>query len=360
MNRERKQIERGIYMQPGSDHLYVCCSDGKGGVIRRSTGTTSIVEARKQRNKLIAEVEAGKPTTPKQQKVTVGDLFAMIRADYEINGQCLRPLETALKRLGAEFRESEPALAVTANRVAAYAAARLKEGYSRATVRQDLSILKRAFNVAVELGRLASVPVIKPPSVNNARKGFLDHSEFQRLHDALPPDLRDPVAFLYYSGWRVSEMRSLEWRDIQGAVGRLDPAKSKNKEGRILPLVGELAEIVGRCSQSRLSSCPFVFHRDNGLPVGLFRKSWASALRKSGLGHILVHDLRRCAVRNLVQSGIPEKTAMTLTGHKTRAIFDRYHIVCEADLAEAAERMQNHLASQPVTTAKVVALSRAA
>lgn len=38
---------------------------------------------------------------------------------------------------------------------------------------------------------------------------------------------------------------------------------------------------------------------------------------------------------------------MALSGHKTRAIFDRYNIVSEADLTAAADRLQSHLHEQP-------------
>jgi len=104
--------------------------------------------------------------------------------------------------------------------------------------------------------------------------------------------------------------------------------------------------------------CPFVFHRD-GHPIGQFRKSWRTALKKAGLGHVLVHDLRRTAARNLIRSHTPEKVAMGITGHKTRSVFDRYNITMESDLAEAIERTGEYLAQLPRTAPTVVRLQQA-
>ena len=152
-------------------------------------------------------------------------------------------------------------------------------------------------------------------------------------------------------------MRALEWRDVDlaGRTVRLRPSVSKNKDGRLLPLSGELLEIVERANASRRLDCPFVFNLD-GQPIGDFKRAWATACKRADVGKVLVHDLRRTAVRNMVRAGIPDRVAMTLSGHKTRSVFDRYNIVSEADLAQAAQRLQVHLGKQP-SQAKVMAIA---
>ena len=151
----------------------------------------------------------------------------------------------------------------------------------------------------------------------------------------------------YYSGWRKQEILGLTWEEIDeaGGVIRLSPARSKTLVGRMLPISQPIAEALARRRARRDPDSPLVFHRD-GITVRRWRTAWRTACQAAGVPTRFLHDCRRTAARNLIRASVPERVAMLLTGHKSRAIFDRYNIIHEQELLDAGDQLVAYLARQ--------------
>jgi integrase len=195
---------------------------------------------------------------------------------------------------------------------------------------------------------------------NNVRKGFFEHDEYLRMKEALREEIRPLLVFAYYTGCRKGEILSLRWDqvDLAERLVRLHPGTTKNDEPRVIPIDGELYDMLETQKRRRDAECPgcdFVFVRD-GKQIRNFRKSWdqaciqAQLVDSSGAAARMFHDLRRTGVRNLIRAGVPEKTAMAISGHKTRSVFDRYNIVSEGDLKDAAAKLAAYLKAKSEPT----------
>ena len=160
----------------------------------------------------------------------------------------------------------------------------------------------------------------------------------------MPEHLQGLVTFGYKTGWRLGEITGLTWDriDLGQGIVRLEAGETKNDEARTVYVDEELKAVLSAQFVNRQLGCPYVFHRQ-GKRINRFDKSWTTALRAARLKGTIFHDLRRTAVRNMVRAGIPERVAMTISGHKTRSVFDRYNIVNDEDLRLAAAKLENYL-----------------
>jgi len=189
------------------------------------------------------------------------------------------------------------------------------------------------------------------------RKGFLEHPEYILLRDALPDEIKPILTFAYFTGCRKGEILKLEWRQVEllEKVVVLDPGETKNDEPRTIPLASELHAVLSMQKSLRdqyWALSPWVFSR-GGKRIKIFDGAWAVACKKANLWdgeagrpQKLFHDLRRTGVRNLIRAGVPERVAMTISGHKTRSVFDRYNVVSGHDLKQAAEKLDRYIAEK--------------
>ncbi len=238
-----------------------------------------------------------------------------------------------------------PVDAMSADAVRQYQLHRRKLGAEAATINRETSALSRMFQLAIRRGLLERMPLFPNRLEENPpREGFFEHEEYLKVRAEAPAPFQDVLDFAYYSGWRRNEILELAWDevDLRGGVIRLPARRSKTKNGRMLPISAPLRQVLDRRTRARRPGDPRVFRRD-GVTVRAWRTALRDACRKANVSPRLLHDCRRTAARNLIRAGVPERIAMLLTGHKTRAVFDRYNIVNEQELLTAGQRLAAYL-----------------
>jgi integrase len=319
-----------------------------GKPIYESAKSEKKMVARKLLDQREGNIANGKAPGVHFEKVTFDELAEDLQTDYRVNAKKSYP--ALLSRLAPlnDFFGGMRAPDITTAKVKAYTQKRMEDGKTNATINRELSALKRMFTLAAQCtpAKVAQVPYIPMLEENNTRKGFFEHDEYLALLDALPSHLRIVVTFAYHTGWRVGEIVGLTWDrvDLKEGMVRLEAGETKNDEARTVYLYGELQDLLKKQMAARQLACPYVFHKD-GHRIRRFDKAFKTACEKANIkGHRLFHDFRRTAIRNMVRAGVHERVAMTISGHKTRNVFDRYNIVSPEDLKQAAAKQEAYLA----------------
>lgn len=353
----RERGEGGLFQREGSDIWYAqIYRDGRP--IRQSTRTSNKQEAIAFLQAMQDKVRQNLPTSAELGKFTYADIRALLLSDYRRqNNRSLQttsdgeetiwglkyldeffgypakpwPLTKITGRAAASFRDARRN---DVRRKVAKAGNEVGEFTGNAITNRSLALLGRMLQLAHEddgVGgiNLPTVPVIKKFPEPPARDGFITERQFPILLSNVAAKFQPLVQFLFDTGVRIGEAKQIDWKQIDLAtrVVSLKSTQTKNKTSRRVPLSPAMVAYLNAVPNADRHG--LVFDADG------LRTEWERATTAAGLEGLLVHDLRRSAVREMVRSGVPEKNVMQISGHKTRAVFDRYDIGSEDDLAEA-------------------------
>jgi integrase len=340
----------GSWFQRGSIWYIKYYKNGKP--FKESTHSrkeTDAIQLLKQRH---GEISQGSFTGSGYKKITFENLCQDLLEDYRINQRkSLWRVELSVNHL-KEFFGGMKACVIDTPFIRRYIASRQSYGAKNATINRELAAMRRMFRLAAQDDRMPRVPHFPMLQENNVRTGFLEHNQYQKLLGELPDYLRPVLIMAYWTGCRKSEILNLIWSqvDLLNRQIALEPKGTKNNEPRIIPMAEELYQTIlalhpGDQHGGAAKGLVFTNH---GRPIRFIYNAWREAVKRAGLPGLLLHDCRRTTVRNLVRAGVPEKIATTITGHKTRSVFDRYNIVVERDLRDAAVKLEHHLAKTTV------------
>ena len=289
--------------------------------------------------------------TSRDRRRTVGDLMDALKINFELRGKASLQNLSNIRRIKKDFGDTR-ALALTADGIANYIRDRREDGLANATVNRLTETLRAGFVLA----ELPVPKIIKLDESANVRSGFFSEPEIRAVIANLPSALADFTLFGWLTGMRKSEISSLRWEHYDGDSIRLRAENAKNGNARLIPVEGELVELMERRKTARqvksknaVMLSAFIFHR-RGLPIKEFRKAWSTACALAGVRR-LFHDLRRSAVRNMLAAGVSEHVARQVSGHKTASMLHRYAIVSEGDLRSALGRTQIYLKTEAAAKA---------
>ena len=195
---------------------------------------------------------------------------------------------------------------------------------SPATVNRTLAVLKSIFNRAIAWGKVDSNPFrgVKLFKENNQRLRFLEQEEIPILLSRCCEHLKPIVILALNTGMRKGEILGLKWQNIDFKRNIIHLFKTKNGEKREVPLndisKGALVAII------KHTDSPYIFCNKDGKPYGDIKKSFLTAVEKSGIIDFHFHDLRHTFASHLVMAGIDLNTVRELLGHKSLEMTLRY------------------------------------
>lgn len=359
-----------VYKRAGSNVWWIkYFRNGKS--YSESTHTTSEYKAGKILARKLGEIATNTFLPPAIERIRVKELVADLLREYRINGR--KSIDDAEARwklhLEPTFAQIRASDLCRSDAIERYIDSRQREGAANSTINREMSLLKRAFNLARKGNnrKVREIPVFPHLKEAPPRKGFLEDGAYRKLVEDSPVWFCTIVEIGRKFAWRISEVLNLqvEQVDLLGRRIRLHAGETKNGDARTVPIPDSLYSLLVECVRGKQPE-ERVFTRSNGKPIKDFRWTWWTACVRAGVGRIfcpscneplasracpkckvrsryrglLFHDLRRTGARNLRRSGVAEGVIMKIGGWKTRSVFERYNIVSESDLTDAMRKLE--------------------
>jgi integrase len=231
-----------------------------------------------------------------------------------------------------------------------YKAKKLGEGLSPKTVNNHLAMLRKALNLACEIGLITHVPRFKLFRTTRDKVEFLEFEEVARFLDAAPDLWKPMLAIAVKTGLRIGELLALKWEDIDLKASRLFVRRNlwqeiegtpKGGQAREVPLSAEAVQVLRAHFHMR---CDYVFDLDGERRSHSMCKDIVPRVcRRAGLAKRLTwHHLRHTFASHLVMKGVPLAAVREYLGHA-----DIQTTMIYAHLSPTAKREWIQVLDQP-------------
>jgi integrase len=192
---------------------------------------------------------------------------------------------------------------LNADSVRGYANRWRRGGLADGTIRTRLLLLRAALSWAEKMNYIDRAPFIPAPPPGAPRERHLTRDEFKRLYMAAEePHIRTFLALGVLSGLRNGAILSLTWDQIDAEKRFIRPTGgSANKKRADIRIGPDLMLALGTAWWLR--NGPYVVQW-RGQQVKSVKTGFRAAVRRAGIDHVTIHDLRRTCAMWQAEKGV--------------------------------------------------------
>ncbi|MBV5305259.1 MAG: tyrosine-type recombinase/integrase [Desulfobulbaceae bacterium] len=332
--------------------MFQVWSKAKGRSVTTTLGryntAISLNEARAKAKELSVAVNEGKdPQTEKKENrdtMTVGEMLDRYVTEHSIPHKRSAKDDQAfirlhLKPIFGTKRVDEP----TPESVRSWHNGLVKI-MKPASANRMLALMRSVYNVMMPdlPNPCRGVKMFKEYS----RDRFLQPEELERFFQAIEheratgnPDIADYLLLSIFSGARRANVLAMQWKDVDFSreQWRIAGEDSKNKSIMLVPLVGEVLEILTKRRLTASSVFVFPSYGKTG-HLAEPRKGWDRIKKTAGLVDVRLHDLRRTMGSYQTISGASTAIVGKTLGHKNPASTAVYARMTLDPVREAMEK----------------------